>query len=99
MKDWTPATKGTGFEIMPTLEPLAAYKDQMVLMTGLTQNGGRALGDGPGDHARAASSYLTGVHPRKTAGADIQCGVSVDQVAAQAVGAKTRSSPLYSSSR
>jgi hypothetical protein len=94
MKDWTPAARGSEFDLTRTLEPLAAYKDQMVLMTGLTQNGGRALGDGPGDHARAASSYLTGVHPRKTAGADIQCGVSVDQVAAQAIGSKTRFASL-----
>ncbi len=90
MKDWTPSARGAEFELPRTLEPLAAWKDRMVLMTGLTQNGGRALGDGPGDHARAAASYLTGVHPRKTAGADIKCGVSVDQVAAQAVGNKTR---------
>ncbi|MDZ4797465.1 MAG: DUF1552 domain-containing protein [Bryobacteraceae bacterium] len=94
MKDWTPVARGPQFDLTRTLEPLAAYKEQMVLMTGLTQNGGRALGDGPGDHARAASSYLTGVHPRKTAGADIQCGVSVDQVAAQAVGGKTRFASL-----
>ena len=38
-----------------------------------------------GDHARAAASYLTGIHPKKTAGADIQNGISVDQVAAQAL--------------
>ena len=48
------------------------------------------LGDGPGDHARAAASYLTGVHPKKTNGADIKNGISVDQVAALAIGDKTR---------
>ena len=62
----------------------------MLLMSGLAHNNGRALGDGPGDHARAAASYLTGVHPRKTAGADIHCGISVDQVAAKFIGGKTR---------
>ncbi|MGH9628704.1 MAG: DUF1552 domain-containing protein, partial [Bryobacteraceae bacterium] len=60
----------------------------------LTQNGGRALGDGPGDHARAAASYLTGVHPRKTHGADIQAGISVDQVAAKGIGHQTRFASL-----
>src|ERR687891_390283 len=49
---------------------------------------GIALGDGPGDHARAAASYLTGVHPKKTAGADIHNGISVDQIAAQHLGAQ-----------
>ena len=66
----------------------------MLLLSGLTHNNGRALGDGPGDHARAAASFLTGVHPRKTSGADIKCGISVDQVAAQAIGGKTRFASL-----
>jgi hypothetical protein len=48
------------------------------------------LGDGPGDHARAAASYLTGFHPKKTEGADIRNGISVDQVAAQVLGKDTR---------
>jgi hypothetical protein len=90
MKDWTPAAAGANFEFPRILEPLKQYKDQMLLLSGLTHNGGRALGDGPGDHARAAASFLTGVHPRKTFGADIKCGTSVDQVAAQAIGSKTR---------
>ena len=90
MKDWTPSGEGAAFELPRTLEPLKAFKDDMLLMSGLAHKNGRALGDGPGDHARAAASYLTGVHPRKTAGADIHCGVSVDQVAAQFVGSKTR---------
>src|SRR5438034_215508 len=55
---------------------------------------GGALGDGPGDHARAASTFLTGVHPKKTAGADISVGVSVDQVAAAKLGAETRYASL-----
>lgn len=90
MKDWTPAAAGADFEFPRILQPLKQYKDQMLLLSGLTHNNGRALGDGPGDHARAAASFLTGVHPRKTFGADIKCGTSVDQVAAQAIGSKTR---------
>ena len=62
----------------------------MLVLTGLAQQNGMALGDGPGDHARAAASYLTGVHPKKTAGADIQNGVSADQIVAQHIGKATR---------
>ena len=94
MKEWTPAADGAAFEFTRTLEPLKAHRDHMLLLSGLTQNNGRALGDGPGDHARAASTFLTGVHPKKTAGADIKVGVSVDQVAAQAIGGKTRFASL-----
>src|SRR5437868_5018280 len=57
---------------------------------GLTADKARAHGDGPGDHARAMATFLTGRQARKTDGADIRIGVSVDQVAAQAVGQATR---------
>jgi hypothetical protein len=76
------------------LEPLAPQRDQITLLSGLTQNGGRALGDGPGDHGRAGASYLTSVHPKKTFGKDIQTGISVDQIAAQRIRAQTRFASL-----
>ena len=66
----------------------------MLVLSGLAHRNGNALGDGPGDHARAAASYLTGVHPRKTAGADIQNGVSVDQIAATHLAGQTRFASL-----
>ena len=90
MECWTPAAEGARFEIPEILKPLASSRQDWMLLSGLTQNNGRALGDGPGDHARAAASYLTGVHPKKTKGADIKNGISVDQVAAQAIGDRTR---------
>src|SRR5205085_6669093 len=46
--------------------------------------------DGPGDHARANGTFLTGVRVKKTAGADVRAGVSIDQVAAQRIGQLTR---------
>ena len=73
-----------------TLKPLANFKNKMTVLTGLAQDGGRAHQDGPGDHARALASFLTGTHPRKTNGADIRAGVSVDQVAAAKVGQQTK---------
>ena len=90
MPAWTPATEGANFELTRLLEPLAPFRQNMLVLSGLTQNAGNALGDGAGDHARAAASYLTSVHPKKTAGADIQVGISVDQVAAQAIGKATQ---------
>ena len=72
------------------LEPLAAFKDDLIVLTGLAQDNGEANGDGPGDHARAMATFLTGGHPKKTDGADIKVGMSVDQVAAEKVGKATR---------
>jgi hypothetical protein len=94
MKDWTPAAAGAEFELPRILKPLEAYRQNVLVLSGLTHNTGRALGDGPGDHARAAASFLTGVHPKKTAGADICSGVSVDQIAAQKIGSATRFASL-----
>src|SRR5262245_4544549 len=72
------------------LEPLIPYRNDILLLGGLTNDGGRAKGDGPGDHGRAGAAYLTGMHPKKTFGKEIQAGVSVDQVVAQAIGSQTR---------
>jgi len=90
MKHWTPAADGAEFALSSTMGPLAPFRDRMLVLSGLAQKNGRALGDGAGDHARAAASYLTGVHPKKTEGADIQNGISVDQIAANAIGQATR---------
>jgi hypothetical protein len=90
MADWTPKTEGFGFKLPYILEPLAPVQDDLLVVSGLAHDKGRANGDGPGDHARSASVFLTGAQPRKTAGADIRSGVSVDQAAAQKIGHITR---------
>jgi hypothetical protein len=94
MADWTPKGEGLGFEFSRILKPLEPFRKDTLVLSGLAHRNGYALGDGPGDHARAAASYLTGVHPRKTAGADIQNGISVDQIAAREIGARTRFASL-----
>ena len=90
MADWTPKKEGTDFELPPTLQVLQSFKDQLLVLSGLMHDKGRPNGDGAGDHARSAASFLTGCQARKTAGADIKLGVSVDQVAAQKIGKATR---------
>ncbi len=94
MADWTPKEAGDAFEYTRVLKPLEKFRGDTVVLSGLAHRNGNALDDGPGDHARAAASYLTGTHPRKTAGADIQNGISVDQVAALHVGSETRFASL-----
>jgi hypothetical protein len=94
MTDWTPAAEGAAFEFTRIMKPLEPFRNDMLVLSGLAHKNGAALGDGPGDHARAGASYLTGVHPRKTAGADIQNGISVDQIAAQHLGDRTRFASL-----
>src|SRR6266436_1059316 len=90
MADWTPATVGSDFELPYILDPLKPHQKDFLVLSGLAHDKGRPNGDGPGDHARASASFLTGSQPRKTAGADIKVGVSVDQVAAEKIGKFTR---------
>lgn len=94
MQHWTPATEGYGFKLPSIMKPLAPVQNDLLVLSGLTHDKGRANGDGPGDHARSASVFLTGSQPRKTDGEHIRSGVSVDQAAAQAVGHHTRFSSL-----
>jgi hypothetical protein len=94
MAQWTPTAEGAAYELPATLQPLAAIKGSLNVLSGLTQHNAEALGDGPGDHARSASVWLTGVHPTKTAGTGIHVGVSVDQVAAMKIGQATKFASL-----
>jgi len=89
-QDWTPKAEGAGYELTRILKPLERHRQDLYVLSGLCDQNGNALGDGPGDHARAGASYLTGVHCRKTAGADIQAGVSADQIAARVHSSHTR---------
>jgi hypothetical protein len=89
MKNWTPAATVTGFQMTPILQPLEPFREKMLVLSGLMCHNANPLGDGPGDHARASASFLTGAHPRES-GSDIHAGVSADQVAAAALGDHTR---------
>src|SRR5262245_48290059 len=90
MKDWTPAAAGSDFEFTRILKSLEPFRKDLLVLSGLADNNGNALGDGPGDHARAGGSFLTGVHCKKTAGSDIHGGISADQIAAQKLAGETK---------
>jgi hypothetical protein len=91
---WTPAAEGTGFEFTRTMKPLEPFRERINVLSGLAQINGRALGDGPGDHARAGATWLTGAHPKKTEGEGIRAGISADQIAAREFGKKTQLASL-----
>jgi hypothetical protein len=93
-KDWYPTATGANFDFPRIVKPLEKFRQDILMVSGLGDNPGRSLGDGAGDHSRAAASYLTGAHPKKTEGADIRCGISVDQVAARQLGKQTKFASL-----
>jgi hypothetical protein len=94
MANWTPAAEGALTALPATLRPLVPFQKDLLVLSGLTLNTARPNGDGPGDHARAMASFLTGRQARKTHGADIRLGISVDQLAAQKIGHLTRFASL-----
>jgi len=89
MKYWTPAAEGSSYEFMPAMKALEPFREKLLVLSGLAQVQGRALGDGAGDHARAGATWLTGVHPKKTE-VDIHAGISADQIAAREFGKTTQ---------
>src|SRR5258708_7869373 len=95
MDKWVPATEGANFALTPVLEPLAQFRDRMLVLGGLDQNQSKALAtDVGGDHPRACTAWLTGSHARMTSGADLRAGISVDQVAAKEFGKYTQVASL-----
>jgi len=84
MKSWTPATEGAGFEMTRILQPMAAYQDRMLVLTGLNGTSSNA-----GVHASASTRFLTGTIPTRTE-SDLEASVSLDQLVARELGRQTQ---------
>ena len=90
MDEWRPLETGPLKSLPNSLQPLQNHTADFQVISGLNHTKAYANGDGGGDHARANATFLTGCQARKTAGKDIKVGVSVDQIAADAIGDKTK---------
>lgn len=85
MDKWVPAATGSGFEMTPILAPLAAYKDQMTLVSNLRNT----AAEGAGVHATSPGTWLSCASPFKVDANDPNYGISADQIAAQHLGQDT----------
>ncbi len=92
-ENWLPTGTGRDFQLSRTLAPLEPFRDQLIVVTGLSSEQAEALGDGGGDHSRASGTYLTGVHVRKSDSV-VENGISMDQIAAKALARETQLSSL-----
>ena len=92
MEQWTPAAEeGTAFELPPILASLKPHRDRLVVLSGLDSRPAEAAeGEGSGDHARASAVWLSGIHPKRTQGADVRGARTIDQMAADALGRDTQ---------
>src|SRR5262249_55435280 len=83
---WTPKGQGRAFEWSPILRPLARHKDEVLILTHLS-NRGTFTGD---DHYVKDAAWLTGTTIHRTTGSDLNAGgVSIDQLAAKRIGVLT----------
>jgi hypothetical protein len=91
MPKWTPKETGPAYELTPVLEPLKAYREHFLVLSGLAHQPAVSLpGEGSGDHVRASAAFLTGVRPKRTEGPDIRAGRSLDQIVARELGKATQ---------
>jgi hypothetical protein len=88
MANWTPQAEGPAWVAPPILAPLMPVRDKVLVVTGVENKPARP--DAIGDHASGCGAFMTAVHVNKTEGADIRAGKSVDQVAADTLGADLR---------
>jgi len=91
---WRPSGSGASYKMGETFGEMEKHRDDFQIFTGFEQKNATAGADGAGDHARGTAAFLTSARPRKTAGSDIQLGISIDQVAANAVAEETRLASL-----
>jgi hypothetical protein len=85
---WLPKGGGANFELSRTLLSLAPYRDQLVVIDGLS-NHEASKGTGAGLHAKAQTAFLSGVFLKETEGADFRAGKTLDQYVADVLGQDT----------
>lgn len=81
MDSWRPLGLGTGYTLNRTMAALEPYRDDMLILSNTANH--PATPDGNGAHAGGTGAFLTATKVRKTAGANIQNGISIDQYIAQ----------------
>jgi hypothetical protein len=88
---WSPEKEGADFDFTQTLKPLEPFREYITIVsdTDLQPAGAWAPAEEGADHFRSTAAYLTAAHPKMTEGADIHCGISIDQMYAQQFGQDT----------
>ncbi len=89
---WTPALDGTRYALSPILQPLAPFRDRLVVLSGLSQNTNGLTARSGAVHGRCATKFLTGAIPRPFGqeGNDFLADISIDQLLARELGQDTQ---------
>ena len=89
LPNFHPQVLGRNFEFTPVLKSLEPFRNHLTVVSGLSNKGAENLSEGGGVHTRVGTAWLSGVRPKKTEGADIEAGTSMDQMAAAHIGTDT----------
>ena len=87
MEYWLPKGEGRAFELSPILQPLAAYREQMLVLSGIKANWNYI-------HAGASGSFLTGTTRGGRNEIEIIADVSMDQILAKRFARETQVASL-----
>jgi hypothetical protein len=94
MPQWTPTAEGAAFDFTPILKPLEPFRDRLLVLSGLNSIPPARQAGAVGVHARASTRFLTDMAPKSTNGADLEAGISMDQIAAKELGRHTQLASL-----
>jgi hypothetical protein len=95
MQNWAPIGEGSTFEFNTTMMPLAPFRNQLTVVSGLNCNVPTGVRAGDGVHARASTRFLTDIYPKITpSGGAVQAGISMDQILGKELGKYTQLASL-----
>jgi Protein of unknown function (DUF1552) len=86
---WVPDKEGTGFTFPFCFKPLEAYRDQLTILSGLHSRSSEPPPGVTGADHWVAAAFLCANKPKKTAGADVYAGTTIDQIIARKIGGDT----------
>jgi hypothetical protein len=86
---WVPKTEGTDFEFPPIMQPLEPFRERTTILSGLWCKSAEPPPGATGADHWVASAFLCAEKPKKTSGADIRNGTTIDQIIAQKIGQDT----------
>jgi hypothetical protein len=87
--NWIPDKAGTDFEFKAIHKPLEPFRSHLTIVSGLSNLEAESRGVTTAPHTRCGSVWLNGVRPKRTEGADVRAGKTVDQFAADKLGEDT----------
>jgi hypothetical protein len=87
---WVPETQGALPAELPFVwQPLEPYRDRLTILTGLHSTSSEPPPGETGADHWVAAAYLSAEKPKKTAGADVRAGHTIDQIIAEKIGRET----------